>query len=162
MDAVADRAGASKATIYRWWPSKELLALEALFSEWEPTHPSTHDTGTLAGDLNALVGPWTRQLASKPYARVIAALITKAQDDPEFAQEYDARFVQPRRDQARAIFARAIDRDEIPPDTDIEAALDVLYGPIYHRILHGHAKLTERFTRTVVDYVAAGAARPAA
>jgi AcrR family transcriptional regulator len=162
MDAVADRAGASKATIYRWWPSKELLALEALFSEWEPTHPSTHDTGTLAGDLNALVGPWTRQLASKPYARVIAALITKAQDDPEFAREYDARFIQPRRDQARAIFARAIDRDEIPPDTDIEAALDVLYGPIYHRILHGHAKLTERFTRTVVDYVAAGAARPAA
>jgi AcrR family transcriptional regulator len=161
MDAVAARAAASKATIYRWWPSKELLALDALFSEWEPTGPSTHDTGTLAGDLNALIGPWTRQLAAKPYARVIAALITKAQDDPEFAQEYDARFVQPRRDQARAIFARAIDRDEIPPDTDIEAALDVLYGPIYHRILHGHAKLTDRFTRTVVDYVAAGAARPA-
>jgi AcrR family transcriptional regulator len=161
MDAVADRAAASKATIYRWWPSKELLALDALFSEWEPTGPSTHDTGALAGDLNALIGPWTRQLAAKPYARVIAALITKAQDDPEFAQEYDARFVQPRRDQARAIFARAIDRDEIPPDTDIEAALDVLYGPIYHRILHGHAKLTDRFTRTVVDYVAAGAARPA-
>ncbi len=161
MDAVAERAGASKATIYRWWPSKELLALDALFSEWEPTRPSTHDTGTLAGDLYALIRPWTRQLASKPYARVIAALITKALDDPEFAQEYHARFVQPRRDQARAIFARAIDRDEVPRGTDIEAALDLLYGPIYHRILHGHAKITDRFTRTVADYVAAGAARSA-
>jgi AcrR family transcriptional regulator len=162
MDAVAERAGASKATIYRWWPSKELLALDALFSEWEPGRPDMLDTGTLAGDLNALIRPWARRLAAKPYARVIAALITKAQDDPQFAQQYDARFVQPRRDQARAVFARAIDRGEIPPDTDVEIALDLLYGPIYHRILHGHAKLTDRFTRTVVGYVAATAARPAA
>jgi AcrR family transcriptional regulator len=162
MDAVAEHAGASKATIYRWWPSKELLALDALFSEWEPASPRTHDTGTLEGDLNALIGPWAMQLARKPYARVIAALITKAQNDPEFAEQYHARFVEPRRDQARVIFARAIDRGEIPPDTDVEIALDVLYGPIYHRVLHGHAKLTDAFTRTIVGYVAAGAARPAA
>ncbi|HEY5196016.1 MAG TPA: TetR/AcrR family transcriptional regulator [Solirubrobacteraceae bacterium] len=161
MDALAERAGASKATIYRWWPSKELLALDALFSEWEPARSDAHDTGTLTGDLNALIRPWARQLAAKPYARVIAALITRAQDDPRFAEQYHARFVEPRRDQARVIFARAIDRREIPPDTDIETALDLLYGPIYHRILHGHAKLTDRFARTVVDYVAGGAARPA-
>jgi AcrR family transcriptional regulator len=159
MDAVAERAGASKATIYRWWPSKELLALDALFSEWEPAQPETHDTGTLAGDLLALMRPWVRQLATKPYAGVISALITRAQTDLEFAEQYRTRFVEPRRDQARVIFARAIDRGEIPPDTDVEAALDLLYGPIYHRILHGHAKLTDRFTRTIVDYVAAGAAR---
>jgi AcrR family transcriptional regulator len=160
MDAVAERAGASKATIYRWWPSKELLALDALFSEWEPARTGTHDTGTLAGDLLALFLPWSRQLAAKPYGRVIAALITRAQSDPKFGREYRARFVQPRRDQARIIFARAIDRGEIPPDTDIEVALDLLYGAVYHRILHGHAKLTDRFTRTVVDQVAAGVARP--
>jgi AcrR family transcriptional regulator len=161
MDAVADRAGTSKATIYRWWPSKELLALDALFSEWESGGSDTGDTGTLTGDLNALIGPWARQLATKPYARVIAAVIMKAQDDAQFAEQYHARFVEPRRDQARMIFARAIDRDEIPADTDVEAALDLLYGPIYHRILHGHARLTDSFTRTVVDYVAAGATRPA-
>ena len=162
MDAVADHAGASKATIYRWWPSKELLALDALFSEWEPARPGTHDTGTLTGDLDALIGPWARRLAAKPYARVIAALITKAQNDAEFAEQYHARFVEPRRDQARAIFALAIDRDEIPPDTDIEVAIDLLYGSIYHRFLHGHAKVTDAFTRTVIDYVVAGARRSAA
>jgi AcrR family transcriptional regulator len=159
MDAIAEHAAASKATIYRWWPSKELLALDALFSDWEPAGPGTYDTGTLTGDLNALVEPWARQLAAKPYARVIAALITKAQNDPEFAEQYHARFVEPRRDQARAIFARAIEREEIPPDTDIEAGLDLLYGPIYHRILHGHAKLTDDFTRTIVGYVVTGAAQ---
>jgi AcrR family transcriptional regulator len=161
MDAVAERAGASKATIYRWWPSKELLALDALFSEWEPARPDSHDTGSLAGDLLGLIRPWVRQLAAKPYGRVIAALITRAQSDPQFAEQYSARFVQPRRDQARVIFARAIERGEIRADTDIETALDLLYGPFYHRILHGHAKLTDRFARAVVSYVAAGVPRPA-
>jgi AcrR family transcriptional regulator len=161
MDAVAVRAGASKATIYRWWPSKELLALDALFSEWAPARPDPRDTGLLAGDLFALMRPWARQLAAKPYGRVMAALIAKAQRDPEFAEEYRARFVQPRRDQASAIFTRAIERGEISAESDIEVALDLLYGPFYHRLLHGHAKLTDRFTRTVVDYVAAAVARPA-
>jgi AcrR family transcriptional regulator len=155
MDAVAVRAGASKATIYRWWPSKELLALDALFSQWAPARPTPRDTGSLEGDLLALMRPWARQLSAKPYGRVIAALITKAQSDPAFAEEYRARFVQPRRDQARTILARAIERGEIPADTDIEVALDLLYGPFYHRLLHGHAKLTDRFTRAVVAYVAA-------
>jgi AcrR family transcriptional regulator len=155
MDAVAERAGASKATIYRWWPSKELLALDALFSEWEPGPAERFDTGSLAGDLLALIRPWARQLTAQPYGRVIAALVTRAQSDPEFAEEYRARFVVPRRVQGRAIFARAIDRGEIRADTDIEVALDLLYGPFYHRLLHGHAKLGDRFTRAVVDYVAA-------
>jgi AcrR family transcriptional regulator len=160
MDAVAERAGASKATIYRWWGSKETLALEALFSEWALGEAHSHDTGSLAGDLLALVRPWARQLTAKPYGQVIAAFITKSQSDPQFAEEYRARFVQPRRDQARAIFARAMERGEIPADTDVEAALDLLYGPFYHRLLHGHAPLSDRFARTVVEYVVAGASRP--
>ncbi len=156
MDAVAERAGAGKATIYRWWPSKELLALDALFSDWSSAPDDKHDTGSLAGDLLALMRPWVRQLAAKPYGRVIAALILRAQSDPQFAEVYRARFVQPRRDQAQLIFARAIERGEIPADTDIEVALDLLYGPVYHRMLHGHAKLTDRFVRAVVELVVAG------
>jgi AcrR family transcriptional regulator len=159
MDSVAERAGASKATIYRWWPSKELLAIDALFSDWETAPPDLPDTGSLAGDLVALIAPWVHRLAEKPYAGVIAALLTRAQSDPEFADAYNARFVQPRRDQARLIFDRAIDREEIPPQTDVETALDLLYGPIYHRLLHGHAPLTDGFARTVVAYLVAGLSR---
>jgi AcrR family transcriptional regulator len=159
MDAVAERAGASKATIYRWWPSKELLALDALFSDWAPAEGAGYDTGSLGGDLLALTLPWARQLAAKPYGRVIAALITSAQSDPRFAELYRARFLQPRRDLARVIFHRAIERGEIPADTDIEVALDLLYGPFYHRVLHGHAQLTDRFTRAIVEYVVTAVGR---
>ena len=159
MDAVAERAGVSKATIYRWWPTKETLALDALYSEWDG-RPHPRDTGSLRGDLLALLRPWARLASSRPYGRVIAALVTEAQTDPVFAAEYRHRVVEPRRDQARAIFRRAIERGEIPADTKIEVALDLLYGPLYHRLLHGHAPLNDRFTQDVID-MALNGIRPA-
>jgi hypothetical protein len=92
---------------------------------------------------------------------VIAALLTEAQTDPAFAGQYRTRFVEPRRDQARAIFRRAIERGEISADTKIEVALDLLYGPIYHRLLHGHAPLNDQFVRDVIDATLNGIAPPA-
>jgi AcrR family transcriptional regulator len=150
MDAVADRAGVSKATIYRWWPTKETLALDALYHEWAGV-PRPRDTGSLREDLLSLLRPWAKEAGRRPYARVIAALIATAQTDPEFGRRYRERFVEPRREAARAIFRRAVARGEIPAGTDIEVALDLLYGPVYHRLLHGHAPLTDRFVREVID-----------
>lgn len=155
MDAVAERAQASKATIYRWWPSKELLVLDAIRSEWDTATPEVTDTGSLAGDLRALMIPWARELAAKPYARVIASLVASAQADPEFAREYRTQFVGPRRERGRSALHRAIERGDIPRSTDVEAALDLLYGPFYHRLLHGHAAVTARFAGTIVDHVVA-------
>jgi AcrR family transcriptional regulator len=150
MDAVAARAEVSKATIYRWWPTKETLALDALYHEWASVPPA-RDTGSLRGDLLSLLRPWVRLAGQRPYGRVIAALVTEAQTDPEFGRQYRERFVQPRRDQARAIFSRAIERGEIPAGTKVEVALDLLYGPVYHRLLHGHAPLDDQFVSDVVD-----------
>jgi AcrR family transcriptional regulator len=158
MDEVAERAGVSKATIYRWWPTKETLALEALHHEWDTARPSPRATGSLRGDLLSLLRPWIRRVRARPYGRVIGALIAEARTDPQFAEQYRARFVEPRREPARALFGRAIERGEIPADTDVELALDLLYGAIYHRLLHGHAPLTDRFLRDLVDVVIAGLA----
>jgi AcrR family transcriptional regulator len=159
MDAVAARAGVSKATIYRWWPTKETLALDALYHEWDV--PPARDTGSLRGDLLSLLRPWVRLAGRRPYGRAIAALVTEAQTDPKFAREYRARFLAPRRDLARAVLRRAIERGEIPAGTKVEVALDLLYGPLYHRLLHGHAPLNDRFVRDVVDTALGGILPPA-
>jgi AcrR family transcriptional regulator len=156
MDAVAARAGVSKATIYRWWPTKETLALDALYTEWAAAQPSEVDTGSLRGDLLSLLSPWARVASSRPYGRVIAALLSEAQTDPAYAAQYRQRVVQPRRDQARAILARAVERGEIPASTKTEVAIDLLYGPLYHRLLHGHAPLDDQFVEDVVDTALAG------
>ena len=156
MDAVAERAGVSKATIYRWWPTKETLALDALYHEWAAVRPAARETGSLRGDLLSLLRPWVRLVGKRPYGRVIAALVAEAQADPAFAEQYRERFVEPRRAQARPILLHAIERGELPATTDIELALDLLYGPLYHRLLHGHAPLNERFLGDLVDTVLAG------
>jgi AcrR family transcriptional regulator len=154
MDDVARQAGVSKATIYRWWPSKELLALDALAAEWEASASvGERETGSLRDDLLARFRPWVRQLNSKPFARVVAGLVAEAQTDPEFAELYREHFILPRRDATRELLVRARDRGEIAEDTNLELTLDLLYGPIYHRLLHGHAPVTARFAEQVIDHV---------
>jgi AcrR family transcriptional regulator len=154
MEDVAARAGVSKATIYRWWASKELLALDALAAAWAtPVADARRDTGSLRGDLLARFRSWQRQLNEQPFGRVTAGLIAEAQTDPEFAKLYLEHFIHPRREATRVLLVQAIGRGEIAADTDLEVALDLLYGPVYHRLLHQHAPLTDRFVQQVVDAV---------
>lgn len=156
VDAIAVQAGVSKATIYRWWPTKETLALDALYEQLAEPFPDPPDTGTLRGDLAALLGGWTDRARRRPYGRVIGALLTEAATDAAFARLYRERFVEPRRAQARTVFSRAMTRGEISADTDVEAAIDLLYGPLYHRLLHGHAALSRDFATYIADIVTRG------
>ena len=64
--------------------------------------------------------------------------------------------MEPRRAATRHLLQRAMDRGEIPGDTNLEVTLDLLYGPLYHRLLHGHAPLTEHFAEQVIDTVIRG------
>jgi AcrR family transcriptional regulator len=155
MDAVAERAGVSKATIYRWWPSKEMLALDALV-DWAAAMAPMRDTGTLRGDLLALVRPWVREIRRRPFGRVIAAFLEESQCDPEFARAYRTHFVEPRREAGRVAFARAVERREVTAEVDVELSLDLIYGPVYHRLLHGHGELSDRFAEDLVDLALAG------
>jgi AcrR family transcriptional regulator len=156
MDAVAERAGVSKATIYRWWPKKETLALDMLFTEWSAVTPQKFESGVLRSDLIALLGAWTRLSSSRPFGRVVAALLAEARTDPAFSAEYQRRMLEPRRDTARMIFAHAVARGEIPGETRVEVAIDLLYGPLYHRLLHGHAPLDDQFVDDLVEMALRG------
>jgi AcrR family transcriptional regulator len=152
MGTVAARAGVSKATIYRRWRTKELLALDALFHAWSEGVPPARSTGHLRADLFSVLRPWVKLLRTRPYGHVIAALIAEAHTNAGFAEVYRTRFVFPRREQARGIFRQALEHSNTEAsETDIDLALDLLYGPIYHRLFHGHAPLDEQFLHAVIE-----------
>lgn len=156
MDEVAERAGTSKATIYRWWPSKHVLALDALREAWDEAGGPIPDTGSLRADLHEVVRPWVKLLISSPYGRAVAELVGEVHRSPDFALAWRTQFIGPRRERGREVFARAVERGEVRAGTDVETTLDLIFGPLYHRLLHGHLPLTASFAGQVIDTVADG------
>jgi AcrR family transcriptional regulator len=156
IEGVAARAGVSKTTIYRWWPSKGVLALDAIYEEWSTERGITPDTGTLAGDLRSRVRATVHVLASDPLGPTIADLIAETQADPDLARAYAEHVLEPLRGQLRAILRRAVGRGELSPAVDVEAAIDLLQGPVFLRLLHTHAPLDRGFADAIVQLACDG------
>ena len=159
IEEVAARSGVAKTTIYRRWNSRGTLALDAFLAEFQGQQPSP-DTGTLRGDLLAALRAWIRAVTRTSAGPILAGLIAESQLDPELGIAWRERVVERLRAQHKIMLNRAIDRGEIPPETDQEVVLDLLFGAAYHRLLHGHQPLTDKFARRVVDLIVAGIQRP--
>jgi AcrR family transcriptional regulator len=155
IEEVASRARVGKATIYRRWPSRGTLALDAFLAEFRRQQPP-RDTGTLHGDLLAALRAWIRSVTQTSAGPILAGLISEAQQDPGLAAAWRERVVEQLRVQHRGMLDRAAARGEIRADTDYEVVLDLLFGAAYHRLLHGHQPLTDRFARQVVGIIVAG------
>jgi len=156
MEEVAARAGVGKATVYRRWPSRGALALDAFMSEFQSQLPLPH-TGSLRGDLYSALRAWVHAVTGTRAGRILAGLIAEAQRDPALAAAWRERAFNPLRDQHRAIIEAAVQRGEMAGTTDADAVLDLVFGAAYHRLLHGHLPLDDRFVRQVVDIVVDGA-----
>jgi AcrR family transcriptional regulator len=159
IEEVAARAGVGKATIYRRWNSKGVLALDAFLAEFQGQQPLP-DTGTLRGDLLSALRAWVRAVTRTEAGPMLAGLIAEAQHDKELAQAWRERVVGPLRAQHKIMLQRAIERGEIPAGTDKDVVLDLFFGAAYHRLLQGHLPLTDRFVRAVVDMIVAGISVP--
>ncbi len=153
IEAVAARAGVSKVTIYKWWPSRGSVAVDAYFHRYRRTGAFA-DTGDLSTDLTGQIRLLARTFRGRAGA-IMAELIGQAQSDPALAGTLRARWLQPRRDASTAVLLRAVERGEIRPDTDIPVVLDQLYAPLYYRLTMGHEPLTpslaDSLVRTVLD-----------
>jgi hypothetical protein len=114
------------------------------------------DTGSLRGDLLRALRSWVRAVTQTPAGRMLAGLIAEAQRDPALAIAWRDRVVEPLRAQHTIMLERAVRRGELSPGVDKEVVLDLLLGAAYHRPLHGHRPLTDRFVRDVVDLIVAG------
>ena len=139
IEAIAARAGVSKVTIYKWWPSRGAVAIDAYFHRYRAT-AAFGDTGDVADDLTGQISLLLTAFRGRAGA-VMAELIGQAQSDPALADTLRSRWLEPRRRATAAVLRRAADRGEIRPDVDIALVMDQLYAPIYYRLLLGHELL---------------------
>jgi AcrR family transcriptional regulator len=131
MDAVAQRAKASKATLYRRWNSKATLVVDALATQ--KAIPPVPDSGDLRTDLLTAfcgMGGLTDHDTTQTFGAVMTALST----DPEFAVEFRTRVLQPKAQLSRTLFQRAADRGEIRTDIDLDLVAPALAGIVLHRL----------------------------
>lgn len=147
-DAIAERAGASKATIYRWWPNKAAVLIEALREAVAQELPFP-DTGSLGNDIRLQLRNFIKLLTGRR-GRIFKAFVAASQSDPEVSEAFRSLWVRPRRVSAKGSLER-YRGFALRQDVDLDLLMDVLYGPLYYRLLVGHAPLTEKY----VDALAA-------
>ena len=159
IEAIAADADVSKATVYRWWPTKAALVADAfsVSAEQELRFP---DTGSVRKDMSLQMRQVIRVFRSQR-GKVVAALLGGGQSDPELIAAFRERFLWPRRRQAYQTLQRGIDRGELPAGIDMDLTLDSLYGPIYMRFLIRHDELNESFADALCELVLRGVAQPA-
>ncbi|MCW2689189.1 MAG: transcriptional regulator [Mycobacterium sp.] len=139
VDAIAHRSGVSKATIYKWWPNKSAVAIEAYLGELMVEAPDP-DTGSAYEDLRlSLRG--IMHFYSSPSGRVFAQLVGEAQFDPDTRKRLREFLVESRRGVIKVIWDRGVDRGELDPDVDPAVAMDLIFGAAMYRMAIEHGGL---------------------
>jgi AcrR family transcriptional regulator len=154
MEAVAARAAVSKPTVYRWWPDRHAVAMAALMEgETDERLTSSRQAGIarLRQQLRAIA----KRLATST-GRHVTSMIAAAEPETELSKAFRNHFVLARRAEGRILLEQAIKNHEVRRDLDIEIALDLLYGPLFFRLLMGHAPLDESLMDQVLDAALAG------
>jgi AcrR family transcriptional regulator len=156
VEGVAARAGAGKATIYRWWSSKGTLAVEAFMVAVVPRMDAIQASPSAISDLRKQV-----HLAASIYrgrtGQLLRELIALGQEHSETSLLLRTQYVEPRRRVALATLRRALEAGEIRADLDIEVLADALWSPIFHRLLVSRMPLDRPFIEKLLDLVLAGA-----
>lgn len=144
IEKVAALSGASKMTIYKWWPSKGALALDGYFRQVEP-ELEFPDTGDIERDLRTQLRAFLGIIRDTVGGGIIGELIGQAQMDPELKAAFLQRYSGPRRALAVASIRRAQDRGQLDAKVDPEVVVDQLWGACYHRLLVPDQPLTAEF-----------------
>ena len=152
IEEIAAKAGVGKQTIYRWWPNKAALFIE-VYCGLVPPDLIADDTGTLAGDLAALLTQLSRLYARTPAGNILSGLIAEAQTAEALSAQLRDAYVNPRRLIMRAIFARAAARGEIAEPCDFDGLSDLLSAAVWFRLLLGQRHLDRAFKQWLVETV---------
>ena len=155
VDEVARRSGVAKTTIYRQWPTREALVLDACSRI--TAEQDVPDTGSLTGDVTAILTTIARLLSTARWSSVLPSIVDAAERDPEFADVH--RGIQLGHGAPlRTALARAVDRGELPATVDCSSMVAALLGPLFYRRWFSREPLDDRFVMSIVA-LATGAQR---
>jgi AcrR family transcriptional regulator len=149
VEAIAARAGVGKQTIYRWWPSKGAVMLDAL--EGVAARVPTADTGEVLADMRTRLAQVVELYADESFGPPLAALIGEAQLDPHLLADFLERYLRPRRADAVQRLTVAQEEGQLPDDLNLADISDVMFGAVYHRLLLKNGPLNEAYAHFVVD-----------
>jgi AcrR family transcriptional regulator len=154
LEHVAARAGASKATIYRRWRSKEDVAIE-LVRELATPHTVVSDLGDARQELIAVAADVISRLTETDFGLVIRRLLCEIASNPAVGEPFRASVIDSRLAEVRGVIDRGIARGDLRPEADAEITTEVLIGSIYARSLFGGA-LDPEYAEVVVDALLTG------
>ncbi|MFC6653001.1 TetR/AcrR family transcriptional regulator [Paenibacillus rhizoplanae] len=148
VEKIAEQAQVSKATIYKWWPNKAAVVMDGYLYAANARLPIP-DTGSAKEDILIHAGTLARFLTSRE-GKVITELIGEGQSDTGLAEAYRSRYFGPRRQEAWKLFERGIAKGELKQGLDIGNCIDLIYGPIFYRLLLTGGELSEDSVRALV------------
>ncbi|WP_204000043.1 TetR/AcrR family transcriptional regulator [Micromonospora lutea] len=153
IEAVARRAGVSKTAVYRRWNSKLDLVLEVVAAAAGGRLPAL-DTGSLRGDLSLLFQVVAHALGHPLASQIIPDLLAEAARNPTIDETLQRVLRARQQEVAGELIARAVRRGELPADTDPDAAVDLIVGPLYWRIAIARTSISDSYLETLVESVA--------
>lgn len=154
IEAIARHAGVSKMTIYRWWPSKAAIVIDSFIDNHVVQTPVHEDGPAITALRDHLVS--LARVYSGPEGRLVAQLVAECQYDSATLDEFKERFWKGRSDVATALIRRAIAEGDLAPGLDPDMAAEILYAPIYFRLLFHTGELDEASTVALFDAVLMG------
>ncbi len=152
VDAIAEQSGAGKATVYRWWPNKAAVLIEA-FRERIAKELPFPDTGDFRRDVRQQLQNFTEVIYWGRRGRVFSSFIAGAQADPEIAKAFRENWIRPRRAEARKLFERHVAEGAARADLDPDLAVEMVFSPLYYRLLTGWGEITGEYLDRLVDMV---------
>jgi len=155
-EAIAGRAGASKATVYRWWPNKAAVVIEAFREATAPELP-LRDTGSLLEDLTTQMRNFARVLSGRG-GRMLRSFIVASRSDPDVAAAFRYIWSNPRRAEAKEMLRQKQASGQLRSDIDLDLVIDSLYGPLYYRFLVKNEPPSQKYAEALAELVIQGVA----
>ncbi|MFG3289231.1 TetR/AcrR family transcriptional regulator [Streptomyces sp. NPDC048179] len=154
IDAIRDRSGVSKTTIYKHWPNRLCVAVDA-FAGRLASDAGLPDTGTARGDFSEQIKRVSAYYAS-PVGSVFAQLLANAMQDPVASEWLQTRLLASRQRGTQELWNRAVSRGEVRPELDADLALDLMFGPVMWRFMSGRRPMTDDEVDAIVDTIMNG------